>query len=72
MEEHTLQPTGFAFENSQHAAEWKSKVLKSYDYDYAKAVADQPFSIVTPGSEFRDIKHIAKVWQYRENWDKIK
>ena len=70
--EKTITNNRLSFENTQHAAEWNSKVLKSYDYDYAKAVADQPFSIVTPGSEFRNIRHIEKIWQHHENWNKIK
>lgn len=70
-EEQTLQAIGFIFENSIQAAEWNSKVLKSYQYDYEKAVSAQPFSMVTPGSEFRDIQHIQMIWKYRENWIKL-
>ena len=47
-------------------------MLKSYDYDYAKAVADQPFSIVTPGSEFWDIAHLQSILQQRQNWNDLK
>ena len=67
-----LEPTGFQFENTIHAAEWNSKILKSYHYEYAKAVRDQPFSMLTPGSEFRDINHLKKIWQYRQNWPLIR
>ena len=71
LKEKELQPTAFRFENNSYAAEWNSKVLKSYNYDYAQAVADQPFSIVTPGSEFRDVAHIKMIWKHRQNWKQL-
>ena len=28
--------------------------------------------MLTPGSEFRDINHLEKIWQYRQNWPLIR
>ena len=46
-------------------------MLKSYNYGYAKAVADHPFSIFIPGSEFRNIVHLKLILQHRQNWQEL-
>ena len=48
-----------------------AKVLKKYDYDFEKAVANEPNTILTPGSEFWHMQNIEKIWQSRENWAEI-
>ena len=62
----------FCFENSHEAAAWNAKVLESYDNDYQKAVENQPNTTISPGSEFRAVEHIEKIWGHREDWENIK
>ena len=61
----------FCFENSHEAANWNAKVLESYDNDYQKAVENQTNTTISPGSEFRAVEHIEKIWKRRENWNEI-
>ena len=61
----------FCFENSHQAADWNAKVLNSYDNDYTLAIKDHKDTILEPGSEFRKINQIEKIWQYRDNWNAI-
>ena len=46
-------PVAFRFEWSADAARHNFNILKSFDLDLAAALAAQPFSTLTPGSEFR-------------------
>ena len=62
----------FRFENNKDAANWNSEVIKSYDNDFAKAIEGNKNTIVAPGSEFRALNRIERIWKYRENWEAIK
>ena len=66
------KPTGFQFENSIHAAEWNTKILKSYQYDYGKVVAARPGTYLTPGTEFRNLTVLQKIWGPRQNWTRLR
>ena len=69
--EEDLNPSNFKFENTLEGAKWNSDIIKKYNYDFEEAVANENNSILTPGSEFRNVENIEKVWKYRENWKKI-
>lgn len=62
----------FCFEDNEEAAAKNDDVLRKYDYDFEKAVANEPNTILTPGSEFRHILNIEKIWQFRENLAEIR
>ena len=70
--EEDLNFSQFTFEDTMNAAEGNANVLKKYDYDFEKATKNEPNTILTPGSEFRHIKHIEKLWKFRYNWEEIK
>lgn len=70
--EKDLNTSQFIFEDAHDAAVWNSNILQKYEYDFEKAVAAEENSILTPGSEFRSIDNIAKIWKHRENWKKIR
>jgi hypothetical protein len=49
----------FRFEWTEAAASHNLSVLRRFDLDLAAAIAAQPFSAVTPGSEFRPAAQLA-------------
>jgi len=62
----------FQFENSRSAAKFNTKIIKHSDYDLQRCLNKQKDTILTPGSEFRNIKHIRKLLQYHEDWPEIR
>ena len=61
----------FQFENNRHAAKWNADVLASYNNDYSEAINHNKKTIISPGSEFRALHRVKKIWQFRENWKAI-
>jgi len=49
--EKDLHESQFKFEDTMEGAEWNTKVLAKYDYDFEKAIKSEPNKILTPGSE---------------------
>ena len=45
--------------------------LEKHDYDFPEAIKNEVNTILTPGAEFRKILNIKKLWQFREDWEKI-
>jgi len=70
--EDTPKQHRFQFENSRKAAKFNTKLIKYTDYDFQKCVNKQKQTILTPGSEFRDIQKIRKLLQYHEDWPEIR
>ena len=70
-EEKDLDMCSFRFEKSVEATEWNAEVLESYGNDFETATKNNKNTIISPGSEFRDVTQIRKLWQYRENWQEI-
>ena len=70
--EEDLNQGQFEFQDTLEAAQLNSEVLKKYEYNFEKAVAGENNSILTPGTEFRKVENIEKIWKHRENWEKIK
>ena len=70
--EEDLNQSQFEFQDTLEAAQLNSEVLKKYEYNFEKAVAGENNSILTPGTEFRKVENIEKIWKHRENWEKIK
>ena len=66
-----MNTSQFKFEDTTEAAEWNTTIIKKHDNDFVKAVQNENNSILTPGSEFRSIINIEKIWKFRENWTKI-
>ena len=66
-EEKDLDMCSFRFEKSVEATEWNAEVLESYGNDFETATKNNKNTIISPGSEFRDVTQIRKLWQYREN-----
>ena len=72
IEEDELNFSQFLFEDTEEAAVFNTNVLKKHDFDFEKAVESEKNSILTPGSEFRHIDNISKIWKFRENWEEIR
>ena len=70
--EKDLHVSQFKFEDTLKGAGWNAKILAKYDYDLEKAIKSEPNTILTPGSEFRDIKNIEKIWKFRKKWPEIR
>ena len=71
-EETEMRDHGLDFENMKKAAKHNSKLLRKYDFDYGKLVADDPDSTITPGSEFRKPEILEKLFHKHEDWNFIK
>ena len=73
---HGTEPTPsmhqFKFSNDRKAAKFNTKLIKYTDYDLEKCIVKQKHSILTPGSEFRQLQKIRKLLQYHEDWKDIK
>ena len=46
-----MNESQFKFEDTMEGAEWNTKALAKYDYDFEKAIKSEPNKILTPGSE---------------------
>jgi len=62
----------FQFDNSRSSAKFNTKLIKHSDYDLDKCLNKQKHTILSPGSEFRNIKHIKKLLQHHEDWKEIR
>jgi hypothetical protein len=67
----TTQPTEFRFEWSIAAADHNLAVLQKHALDLETALAAQPFSSLTPGSEFRPVKLLAPLLSMHPLWPKF-
>ncbi len=64
----TTQPTDFCFEWSIAAADHNLAVLQKHALDLETALAAQPFSSLTPGSEFRPVELLAPLLSMHPLW----
>ena len=67
----TTQPTKFRFEWSIAAADHNLAVLQKHALDLETALAAQPFSSLTPGSEFRPVELLAPLLSMHPLWPKF-
>jgi hypothetical protein len=67
----TTQPTKFRFEWSIAAADHNLAVLQKHALDLETALAAQPFSSLTPGSEFQPSKLLAPLLWMHPLWPKF-
>jgi hypothetical protein len=67
----TTQPTAFRFEWSIAAADHNLAVLQQHALDLETALAAQPFSSLTPGSEFRPVELLAQSLLIHPLWPKF-
>ena len=64
-------PVAFRFEWSDDAARHNLEVLRSFNLDLAAAIAAQPFSSLTPGSEFRSAALLAPLLSAHPLWPRF-
>ena len=62
----------FRFENSEKAAAFNSKLLRSMRMDFHKVIHAQGNSFLRPGSEFRNPLLLEKLLHNHERWNKLK
>ena len=62
----------FQFENSRSAAKFNTKLIKLADYKLENCIRKQKNTILSAGSEFRNIQNLQKLFKYHENWVEIK
>jgi len=62
----------FKFKNTPKAAKYNSKLLKNYDYDFIKTCRKQRGSVVSPGTEFRNIDTIKALFSHHEDWSELR
>jgi hypothetical protein len=67
----TTQPTEFRFKWSIASAEHNLAVLQRHALDLETALAAQPFSSLTPGSEFRPVALLAPLLSMHPLWPKF-
>ncbi|KAI2505714.1 hypothetical protein MHU86_8676 [Fragilaria crotonensis] len=67
----TTHPTEFRFEWTHEAAAHNLAVLRRYALDLGAAVDAQPFSAVTPGSEFRSAALLAPLLSAHPLWSRF-
>ena len=67
----TTGPTDFRFEWSSAAADHNLAVLRKHALDLDAALAAQPFSSITPGSEFRPAELLAPLLSLHPLWPKF-
>jgi len=62
----------FMFENTSKAAKFNSKLIKNYDYDFVKTCKKQRGSVVSPGTEFRNINIIKPLFSHHADWKELR
>ena len=67
----TTRPTEFRFKWSTEAADHNLAVLQRHALDLDIALAAQPFSSLTPGSEFRPVELLAPLLSLHPLWPKF-
>ena len=68
-----IYPVAFRFEWSDEAARHHNfEILKEVDLDLAAALAAQPFSTLTPGSEFRPAHLLAPFLSRHPLWPRFR
>ena len=72
LEEQLPSPHYFRFENTSEAAIFNANLIKNTDYDFIKTYQKQQGSIVTAGSEFRNIEKLKKLLSNHEDWKEFR
>lgn len=67
-DEPELDMHAFCFENTKDAAKWNEKIMRSYDNNFATAINNHKNTTLQPGSEFRPLDKLEKIWKHRTNW----
>ena len=65
-------PVAFRFEWSDDAARHNLTILRTFRLDLAAALAAQPFSTITPGSEFRPAHLLAPLLSHHPLWPRFR
>ena len=65
-------PVAFRFEWLDEAAQHSFRILKAFNLDLAAALAAQPFSTLTPGSEFRPAHLLAPFLSRHPLWSRFR
>ena len=72
LEETTPRKHKFSFSNDRNSAKINTKIIKKYNYNFIKACEKQKGSIISPGTEFRNISHLTKLFSNHEDWPELK
>ena len=72
LEESTPKPHKFSFSNNRDSAKINTKIIKKYKYNFIKTCKRQKGSIISPGTEFRKISHLTKLFSHHEDWLELK
>ena len=59
------------FENTEKAAEFNSKIIGSFEFDYEKFLSKQKDTTIDYGSEFRPVWKLQKLLKYHDNWCRL-
>ena len=67
-----LKPHGFKFECTRAAAKYNHKLLKQHKYSLYSIYNHHKGSIIQPGSEFRPIPLLSKLFQHHDKWPTLR
>ena len=62
----------FRFETTKEAVTHNTKILRKYGYNFKNVIKNHKNTTLNPGRKFRSLKALKELWQYRQDWDKIK
>jgi len=72
LEEATPKKYKFSFSNYRNSAKINTKIIKKYNYNFINACEKQKGSIISPGTEFRNISHLTKLFSNHEDLPELK
>ena len=67
-----MKKSKFVFQYSEEAKRQNTEILRQYNFDISLAIRDQPNSMVSFGSEFRDPKDLEPLLHQHPNWSALK
>lgn len=68
----SFKPPTIKFELSEKAAAFNSKLLHAVNFDTERLISSQGDTILTPGSEFRDVSFLDSLLSKFHRWPKLK
>ena len=72
LEENPPKKSIFKFKNTTEAAEFNAKILAACDYDYEKILTKQKGTIISYGSEFREVNKLSTLLKFHNNWERLR
>ena len=62
----------FRFEKSTEASEHNAKIIQEHNYDFVETMKQQSHTVLTVGTEFRQVETLEKLLKNRDDWEEIK